>query len=56
MEEKPEKVQRYVRVPVSDKDYNFLSVLKDSVRRSFDKGLRDRAIMLVAKLRRGVKI
>lgn len=56
MAEEEKKQQRYVGVPVSEKNYNFLQVLNERTRRKFDKMLRDRAIVLVEKLRRGVKI
>lgn len=56
MEEKPERVQKYVRVPVSERDNTFLSVIKDSVRKAVVKQLRDKLIILVTKLRHGSKL
>lgn len=56
VEKKKAKVRRCVKVPVSDKDYNLLSDLKDSGRRVFNHRLQVYANMLVEKIRRGVRI
>lgn len=56
MAEEEVKIQKYVKVPVSDKDYRFLSSLKDVVRRTFDNRLRKSMLVLVEKLRRGTKL
>lgn len=56
MDEEQPKVQKYLRVPVSDKNHNFLSVLNERARKVFDNRLRAYSILLVEKLKRGTKI
>lgn len=56
MEEPEVKVQKYVRVPVTEKNYNFLTVLNERTRRIFDNRVKAHVIVLIEKLRRGSKL
>lgn len=51
-----EKVQKYVRIPISDKDKQFLSTLKESANKAFIARLRGNMLILLDKLRRGTRI
>lgn len=56
MDEDEKKVQRYVRVPVTEKNYNFMAVLNDRTRRLLDNRIKAHVVLLIEKLRRGAKI
>lgn len=56
MPEEEPKRQYFIRVPVSEKTHNFLSVVKDSAHKAVIKQLRDKATILVEKLKRGAKL
>jgi len=56
MSEEETKKQRYLRVPISDKDHKFLSTLKPSIVKSVNGRLKQNMLILIDKLRRGVSI
>jgi len=45
-----------VKIPVSDKDYQFLSTLKESINKAFIQRLRGNMLILLDKLARGTRI
>ena len=51
-----EKVQRFVKIPCSDKDKQFLSTLKESANKAFITRLKGNMLILLDKLRRGTRI
>jgi len=51
-----EKVQKYVKIPVSDKNKQFLSTLKESTNKAFIGRLKGNMVVLLEKLRRGTRI
>ena len=56
MAEEEVKVQRFSKVPISDKDNRFLSTLNDRIRKSYVARLKALHSTLLEKLRRGTAI
>lgn len=56
MAEEEVKVQRFLRVPISEKDFQFLKALKSSRVKAINARLRANFLVLVDKVKRGVYI
>ena len=53
MAEKEDKVQKYLRIPIRDKDHKFMKCLSESMQRSSLSRVRECVIVILDKIRAG---
>ena len=56
MADEVEKVKRVLRIPISEANYQFIRLLSDKTVRYFERSVREEAVFLLDKLRKGKPI